>query len=115
MDKNEEKEYLCKIGEKLRKYRVNKGLSQEDASALIGISQTQYSTIERGNAKASIITLSKILNAFTEISGDYLLSNDDCSQQECIDILKNVLKECPAEKIYVLKELLRFASIAVKS
>lgn len=114
MDNFNEKEFLRAVGERLRIYRVINKMSQEKASELIGISQTQYSTIERGEAKTSIVTLYKILYAFDGLSGDYLISNDKYAQEECINILKNILNVCPKEKIELLKMHLLFAENAIK-
>ena len=64
MNKIEKKEIMKIIGDVLktaRHQRVKK-ITQEEIAHLIGISQEQYSRIERGNGRLSIIELHVICN-----------------------------------------------------
>ena len=51
------------IGKVIRKYREEKGLSQEVLSGLAGLDRTHYSKIERGLRSPTIDTLFKIAGA----------------------------------------------------
>ena len=104
MDEFDEKNYLQAVGARLHKYRVKMGMSQEQAANAIGISQTQYSKIERGLAKASIITIVKIAYAFEKMSCDYLLLEKEYEQQDCLSILRSILTVCSSSDIQELKE-----------
>ena len=44
-----EAEVMYLIGDKVRKYRRQKGLSQEQLGAMVGFSQSKISKIENGN------------------------------------------------------------------
>ena len=51
----------CKIGEKVRKFRKAKGMSQEQLAEIVDISVTHISHIETGNTKL-------ILSVFLDIA-----------------------------------------------
>ena len=52
------------LGNKIRKYRKLKGLSQEQLAEEIGIATNTLSSIERGNAFMTAQTLEKIIKIF---------------------------------------------------
>ena len=68
------------IGERLRKYRRQKGLSQEQLGAMIGFSQSKISKIENGDwdslsalrliAKALEVKIEELVKDETEDSGE---------------------------------------------
>lgn len=49
-----------KVGERIRKLRIQKGLSQIELAREIGVSQTHMSNIEKGHAGISLWTAVKI-------------------------------------------------------
>lgn len=51
------------IGEKIRKVREAKGLSQKEISAMVNMDQSQYSKIENGKTDPTTSTLEKIAKA----------------------------------------------------
>lgn len=51
------------IGEKIRKIREAKGLSQKEVAATVGMDQSQYSKIEKGKTDPTTATLQKITAA----------------------------------------------------
>lgn len=56
--------YLCKeIGKRIRQSRIDKGLSQQELSVLIGIKQPEISKIEEGKKNITIATLSRFCKA----------------------------------------------------
>lgn len=50
------------VGEKLRYYRTESGLTQRELSEMVGISTNYYSEVERGNKMISLDKLVLILN-----------------------------------------------------
>ena len=62
------------IGEKVRKYRRQKGLSQEQIGAMIGFSQPKISKIERGDwdSLSDLRLIAKVL----EVSIEELVKED---------------------------------------
>ena len=64
------------IGRRIKKARVNMGISQEAAAELCGLSPSFYSNIERGVKIMSLNTFISICSAFS-LSADYLLPSFD--------------------------------------
>jgi transcriptional regulator with XRE-family HTH domain len=64
------------IGEKIRKIRYLKGLSQEYLATKCGISQNSLSKIELGETKLSIERLTQIANIL-ELTPEEILTFDD--------------------------------------
>jgi transcriptional regulator with XRE-family HTH domain len=53
-----------KLGEKMRTFRVAKGLSQENIASQLGISATAYAKIERGETDVNFSRLEQIAKIF---------------------------------------------------
>ncbi|MNR62684.1 anaerobic benzoate catabolism transcriptional regulator [compost metagenome] len=58
-----EKIFIKSVGEKLRETRLSKKLSQENLSLESDVPRNVIGRIERGEVKASIVTLFRICNA----------------------------------------------------
>lgn len=52
--------YIKKIGEKIKKMRISKGMSQVDLANLCGFEKTNMNRIEAGNTNPTIKTLLNI-------------------------------------------------------
>lgn len=55
-----DRKFLKKIGDNIRKYRIQKDISQEELAYSAGLDRTYISGIERGERNISVITLKKI-------------------------------------------------------
>ena len=82
-----------KLGQRIRKLRKSRGLSQETLAEMLDISVTHMSHIETANTKMSfalIIKLSEIL----DVSLDYLVydkdRNENSFSQQVAEITSNV-------------------------
>lgn len=69
---------LNSIGKNIRKYRISKGLRQEDIAEQTGLSPNYIGMIERGEKTPSLETFINIVNVIG-VSSDVILS----------DVLKN--------------------------
>lgn len=58
-----DKKFLKKLGENLKKFRLQNDLSQEKLAFKAGLDRTYISGIERGERNISIITIQKIAEA----------------------------------------------------
>lgn len=54
---------LLKLGQKIRKERQKKHLSQEELAEIAGVHRTYVGMIERGEKNISILSLNKIASA----------------------------------------------------
>ncbi len=65
-----DRKFLKKIGENIRKYRIQKDISQEELAYQAELDRTYISGIERGERNISVITIKKISEALKmEIAG----------------------------------------------
>lgn len=53
-----------KLGEKIRKIRIEKGLSQERFALSIGMDRTYFASVEAGKRNISLINIAKIADGF---------------------------------------------------
>lgn len=86
------------IGQRIRKIRKARGLSQEQLAAMIGISTTHMSHIETANTKLSLQVFADIANALS-VQTDALLHDQ---QQETVTSMTNeivtVMETCDARQ-----------------
>ena len=94
----------CKIGQKIRKYRKAKGMSQEDLAEKIGISVTHMSHIETGNTKLSLpvfVDIARIL----EVQTDDLLVEECSGRSSAEKELDEILCSCNTEQVRIILDV----------
>ena len=96
---------LIGIGDRLRKHRKSKGLTQAEAADMLEMSCNFYGDIERGKSRLSI---EKMILARERLGIDptYLLTGVVQPQMSFYDIIS----DCPKDKIFDMEQLLRYAS-----
>ena len=92
-----------KIGQKLKKIRISKGLTQEYIANMVDVNTSHISNIENNRVKVSLTALVAICNAL-DITVDYILKNEYVSA-DAIDheILKELSSCSPEKKEKILK------------
>src|SRR3989338_3939873 len=73
-----------KLGGKIKVWREEKNISQEEFAKAVGISRVAVSEIERGNRGVNAIELAKIAGFFN-VSTDALLSDDKPSENASLE------------------------------
>lgn len=88
---------LENIGNQIRKYRLKKGLSQEELAELADISKSHMSNIENGKKEMSVTILREISIALN-VSANKLLNIEESGEvpQWQIDVVKE-LDDCDAQ------------------
>lgn len=102
-----------KIGQKIRKYRKARGLSQEELAERVGISVTHMSHIETGNTKLSLQVLVDIARSL-EVQTDDLVFENTAVRTTSLDELERVLEGCSTEQIRIITEIARATKVALE-
>ncbi len=101
------------IGEKIRKYRKEKGISQEELAERVGISVTHMSHIETANTKLSLPVFVSITEALGIKADDLLKAN----RAECDIIvteeLSELLSECSERDARIILDVARAAKLSL--
>lgn len=95
------------IGQRIRKVRKAKGLSQENLAEKVGISTTHMSHIETGNTKMSLPTFAAI--AFTlEVRTDELLY-ESYSQNRSASLayISELLDSCTIQQVRIIEDIIK--------
>lgn len=95
------------IGQRIRKIRKARGLSQEKLAEMIGISTTHMSHIETANTKLSLAVFVDIAEAL-EVQSDMLLY--DKPQENVSYMLSNimnVLEGCDSKQAHIIAEIVK--------
>lgn len=97
------------IGERLKKARLAKGLTQETLSESLNISIAYLSRIETGNTKVNLKRLSQICHILDVSETEILSGVSDDSKNYLNNDLDKLLKKCSPEKqrlIYKIANLI---------
>lgn len=105
LDKNK---LLKEIGERIRKFRIIKGLSQENLASDLGISTNAYGKYERGQTDINITRLAEICKIFNISLVDFFsfdeksFTKQNIYLQDEINTEKTLEKETYREKMEIL-------------
>ncbi len=72
MDDKQDKKAILEMAEKIKAVRLKKGLLQTEVAKKAGLNSNFYAKVERGEAKPSGVTLTKIIKALGVKSSDIL-------------------------------------------
>ena len=96
------------LGKKIRQKRLQTGLSQDVVSEAIGLSESFYGHIERGDRRLSVESLMKIADYF-DLSLDFLLQKSKSthdSDEWLLAELDNMFRDkSPSQRDYLLSIL----------
>lgn len=98
-----------KIGERIRKYRREQNLSQEELAEKIGISTTHMSHIETGSTKLSLPVLVELAEKLNVSSDNLLFDEQNISNSE----ISNLLNECSPEELDIITSIIKAAKISI--
>lgn len=93
------------IGQRLRKARIDKDMTQENLAEKLDISVAFLSRVERGLSHVNLKRLSQIC-AILDVSEGYILNGTaSTSEQYLISEFNELLSNCPAEKQKLIYEI----------
>lgn len=101
------------IGQRIRKFRKARDISQEELAEKIGISTTHMSHIETGNTKLSLPVFVSLAVAL-EVRTDELLYNESPKGRSIlVDDISHVLDECSTPQMQVIKEVIKATKTSI--
>lgn len=100
------------IGQRIRKIRKAKRLSQESLAEQIGISTTHMSHIETGNTKMSLPVF-VALAAALEVRTDELLYDhpQDCSAS--FASISELLSSCTLQQVQIIEDIVKAVKVSL--
>jgi transcriptional regulator with XRE-family HTH domain len=102
------------IGQRIRKFRKARSLSQEQLAEKTGVSVTHMSHIETGNTKLSLPVLVSIAEALG-VKTDDLLYERSIGRSDALGELASVLEGCTAEQARIISDIAKAAKAALDS
>lgn len=102
------------IGQRIRKIRKEKGLSQEQLAERVGISVTHTSHIETGNTKLSIEVFASIVNALDCQADELLFGTREIIGAEAFGDIVQELQTLSAREMCIVYEIVKSTSKALK-
>ena len=97
------------IGQRVRKIRKARGLSQEELAEKVGISITHMSHIETGNTKLSLPVFAALASALEVRTDEFLDREAAETRTDAVERMAALLETCSAQQVKVVEELVRSA------
>lgn len=101
------------IGQRIRKIRKARGLSQDRLSEMVNISVTHMSHIETGNTKLSLPVLVDLASALEVRADDLLYDKSDSGRSASVDAIVQLLDSCTAPQLCVIEDIVKAAKISL--
>ncbi len=101
------------IGQRIRKIRKARELSQEQLSEMVGISVTHMSHIETGNTKLSLPVLVDLANALEVRTDDLLYDKVTAERSTATEAIIQLLETCTTQQLRVIEDLVKAAKASL--
>lgn len=106
--------FLRDLGERVKRARQERGLSQSDLAERLGLSDAYISKIEMGKNAMTVTVLAKLSDALG-VSTDWLLRNQTREAQEItIAELEEMFQDCSPSEQTTLMKLLQHMKAALR-
>ena len=97
------------IGQRIRKIRKARGITQEALAERVGISTTHMSHIETANTKMSLPTFAEIASALEVRTDELLYDNRPEDRSASIAYMTELLDTCTIQQVRIIEDLVRAA------
>ena len=101
------------IGQRIRKIRKARNISQEELAEKIGISTTHMSHIETGNTKLSLPVFVNLAAALEVPADDLLSDNGSVNRRVAIDDMMQIFDTCTTQQIKIIGDIVKSAKISL--
>lgn len=105
--------YLSIIGQRIRKHRMNKGLTQEELGDLLGVQKSAVQKYENGSISLKGETIKKLCEIFSVLPYELIWEDHVDRAEAIVDILKRN-EELKQKSLNMLRTLPRFLSTRFK-
>ena len=95
------------IGQKIRKIRKARGLSQEKLAEKVGISTTHMSHIETANTKMSLPTFAKLASVLEVQTDKLLYDNRSENRNASIAYITELLDDCTIQQVKIIEDIVK--------
>ena len=102
------------IGQRIRKVRKAKQLSQEQLAEKVGISTTHMSHIETGNTKLSIEVFAQIAVALDSRADELLFGTREISIEQTAGEIERLLTDCDSTQQYIITDAVKAIKESLK-
>lgn len=102
------------IGKRIRKFRMEKNLSQEKLAEMINTTNNHISRIEIGQRVPSVETLILIANALNVSVDDLLKNSIDLHNTSTEDEIRETMIDCNEDEQKMLIRILQFMKALLK-
>ena len=103
------------IGQRIRKIRKARELSQEQLAERVGISTTHMSHIETGNTKLSLSVFADLAAALEVRADDLLHDAVQVERSAAIDGILKTLDSCSTQQLKIMEDIIRAAKISLNT
>lgn len=101
------------IGERIRRFRKARGLSQERLAERINVSTTHISHIETGNTKLSLPVLVDIAAVLGADLDELVIGSESTGRSSALDAIADVMDACSTREIKIIEEIVKSAKHAM--
>lgn len=95
------------IGQRIRKIRKARGLSQEKLAEKVGISTTHMSHIETANTKMSLPTFAEIATVLEVRTDELLYDNRPEARSVSINYITELLDDCTIQQVRIIEDIVK--------
>jgi transcriptional regulator with XRE-family HTH domain len=100
-------ESLKNLGRRVRRFRTERGLSQEKAAEQSGISSKYMSDLERGEANVSVQVLERVAAALGTTSIDLLDNEHEAERAVLVEEIRRFLDTADDDKVRTLYRIMK--------
>ncbi len=101
------------IGQRIRRVRKAKGISQEQLAEAVGISVTHMSHIETGNTKLSLEVFAGVARALGAGADELLFGQSAGTGRLAFEHINEVLMSCTPRELCIISDIATAAKVAL--
>lgn len=95
------------VGQRIRRIRRARGLSQEKLAEKVGISTTHMSHIETANTKMSLLTFAELASALEVRTDELLYDNRPTDRSVSIAYITELLDGCTTQQVRIIEDVVK--------